>query len=50
MSFDFIEKNIKIYHNDKELDCKELKVDKVWIGLSLRRKGNHIEMVEYKYE
>ena len=50
ISFDFREKQVKIYHNNKECDCKDLTVTKLWVGLSLRFVGTHIEMIEYKYD
>ena len=50
IAFDFIGKNVKIYHNDIEGDRRELTTDKVWIGLSLVYPQETVEMIEYKYE
>ena len=41
---------IKIYHNDKEKDCRKLATTELWIGLSFWYQDEIVEMVEYKYE
>ena len=48
--FDFKAKTVKVYHNGKEKNSKDLKATKFWIGLSMRYEGNQITMVEYKYD
>ena len=50
ISFDFEKGTVKVYQNDEEKDCQELKVTKFWIGLSLLYVENQIKMVEYKYD
>ena len=50
VSFDFQAQDVKLHHNDKEVDSKPLITTKLWIGLSLKFKGNQIKMVEYKYD
>lgn len=50
ISFNFIDKTAKIYHNDVEKDCRDLTTFKLWIGLSLFYKGTQIKLIEYKYD
>ena len=48
--FDFENKKVTIYQNDKEGDSRNLKATKLWIGLSLTYLGATVEMIQYKYD
>lgn len=48
--FDFKDMKVRVYHNDKELDCRDLNADKLWIGLTLFNQGTILKMVDYKYD
>ena len=50
LEINFKEKKAKIYHNGKEEDCRKLRVNKLWIGLSIWFKGETVEMIEYIYD
>ena len=48
--FDFKKKKVRVYHNDKQRDCVEMKGTNLWIGLSFHDNGSQIEMIDYKYD
>ena len=48
--FDFKIKTVRIFHNEMERDCAELKGQKIWIGLSFHYKQSEVEMIDYQYE
>ena len=50
IEFDFIEKTVKMFHNDIEMYCRELLVRKLWVGVSLNYFCETIQMIEYKYD
>ena len=50
LEIDFKEKTAIMYHNNKEKDRRDLKVNTVWIGLSFANKGETVEMIQYKYD
>ena len=50
MLFDFKEEKVKIYYNDQEKDCKDLNVTKLWVAISLFYTGNHVKVIDYKYD
>ena len=49
MEFDFISKEVKLYHNGIEKDSQVLTVTKLWIGLSLALMGANVKMIDYQY-
>ena len=55
VSLNFKETTARIYHNEKELNCQDLTVGKLWVGVSFKmvtfyHKGGSVEMVDYKYD
>ena len=48
--FDFKQSRVTVYQNEKVLDCRDLKVNKLWIGLSFYHHRDGVEMIEYKYD
>ena len=50
LEIDFQAKKARMYYNDKEKDCRNMKVNTVWIGLSFANEGETVEMIQYKYD
>lgn len=47
---DFEANAVRIYHNDNELDSREIHVKKLWIGFSFGYAKTTIEVLHYEYE
>ena len=49
LSVDFVDMKVKVYHNNKELNCQKLKGQRIWFGLGSMNTGLIFEMVDYNF-
>ena len=48
--FDFKDKKVNVYQNDKSLGHQDLDVEKLWVGLCLTKPDTIIQMIAYQYD